>query len=94
MADGRMGDQGNALNRTPTAAWLAEQEAKQAAYAARRRTWTHTLARRAMPEADRAEEATEPPATEVGTTNQVGHTGKQRRPRGPVHDPRQGRLAF
>ena len=89
-----MGDQGKALDRTPTAAWLAEQEAKQAAHAARRRAWTHTLARRAMPEADGAEEAAEPAAAEVGTANQVGRTVRQRRPRGPVHDPRQVRFAF
>ena len=94
MANGQMGDQGKGLNRTPTAAWLAEQEAKQAAYAARRRAWTHTLARCAMPEADGAEEAAERPAAEVGTANQAGHAVKQRRPRGPVHDPRQGRFAF
>src|SRR5690349_6887394 len=95
MADGRMGDQGKALDQTPTAAWLAEQEAKQAAYAARRRAWTHTLARRrARPEADGAEEAAEPPAAEVGVADRAGRTAKQRRPRGPVHDPRQGRFAF
>lgn len=82
-------------NRTPTAAWLAEQEAKQAAYAARRRAWTHTLARRAMPEADAVEEAAEPPVAEGGAANQASHTGKQRRPRGGlVHDSRQGRFAF
>jgi hypothetical protein len=89
-----MGDQGKGLDRTPTAAWLAEQEAKQTAYAARRRTWTHTLARRAMPEADGAEEAAEPPAAEVGTADRAGHTVRQRRPRGPVHDHRQVRFAF
>ena len=89
-----MGDQDKGLDRTPTAAWLAEQEAKQAAYTARRRAWTRTPARLGMPEADGTEEAAEPPAAEAGTADQAGHTVGQRRPRGPVHDPRQGRFAF
>ncbi len=44
-----MDGQTEAPNATPTASWLAEQEAKQAAYAARRRAWTLRLKHRAMP---------------------------------------------
>ena len=77
---------------TPTASWLAEQEAKQAAYAARRRAWTLRLKHRAVPDDD--DEADEPavpsPAAGDGAPPAAtGHASRQRRARGTVHDPRQ-----
>lgn len=68
-----------------TTAWLAEQEAKQAAYAARRRAW--------------AEPGERPPPLPEELTESVPTTAPPlsataRRPRGPVHDPRQQRLEF
>ena len=90
-----MDDQGEGLNRTPTAAWLAEQEAKQAAYAARRWAWACRLMRRASPEEDEVEETAElPPASGTDAAGQAGRMTRRRAPRGPVHDPRQGRFAF
>jgi hypothetical protein len=82
---------------TPTASWLAEQEAKQAAYAARRRAWTLRLKHRAVPDDD--DEADEPavpsPAAGDGAPPAAtGHASRQRRARGTVHDPRQSRFEF
>ena len=82
---------------TPTAAWLAEQEAKQARYAAQRRAWRRVLDRRAMPEADGPDAPGEPvPAAPASGTaaDGGGHAGKARRARGVVHDPRQRRFEF
>jgi hypothetical protein len=82
---------------TPTADWLAEQEAKQARYAARRRAWTRMIDRRAMPEAD-GPDAPEEPAQAVPVTGTAaeggGQAGKARRARGVVHDPRQRGFEF
>ncbi len=91
-----MDDRGEDLDRTPTAAWLAEQAAKQAAYAARRRAWVRRLGRGATPEEDGAEEtAGTSPASGTDAADQAGRTTRRRAPpRGPVHDPRQGRFAF
>ena len=78
---------------TPTAAWLAEQEVKQARYAARRRAWTQALERRVMAEGGKADEPAEPEPA-AGTTADAGSRSRQRRPRGVVHDPRQRRFEF
>ena len=72
-----------------SAAWLAEQERKQAAYAAARRLqaarWEGVYQAGEEPEEVRppspARPAPEPPTP-----------FKARRPRGPIFDPRQGRL--
>ena len=86
-----MDDQGEeGLDRTPTAAWLAEQEAKQAAYAARRHAWT----RRRRPHDTPEEDAVEPSSATTGAIDQAGHATRRRSPRGSVHDPRQGRFEF
>ncbi len=55
-----MDGQTEAPGATPTASWLAEQEAKQAAYAARRRAWTLRLKRRALSDEDEADELAVP----------------------------------
>jgi hypothetical protein len=90
-----MDDWGEDATRTPTAAWLAEQEAKQAAYAARRRAWARRLGRGASPEEDEVEEtAGLPPASGTDAAGLAGRMTRRRAPRGPVHDPRQGRFAF
>ena len=72
-----------------SAAWLAEQERKQAAYAAARRLqaarWEGRHHAEEEPEEPRppspARPAPEPPSPSKGP-----------RPRGPILDPRQGRL--
>jgi hypothetical protein len=89
-----MDDQGEGLDRTPTAAWLAEQEAKQAAYAARRHAWTRRLRPRDTPEEDAIEDAVEPSSAATGAIDQADRATRRRAPRGSVHDPRQGRLEF
>ena len=89
-----MDEQDEGLTRTPTAAWLAEQEARQAAYEARRRAWTRRLKPRDGTEEDAVEDTAEPSPTATGATGQDGRAARRRAPRGPVHDPRQGRFEF
>jgi len=82
---------------TPTAAWLAEQEAKQAAYAARRRAWLRRIGRHDPADHDDALEeiaAPVPPAGGRAVVESAGLRERKRSPRGPVHDPRQGRFDF
>ena len=82
---------------TPTAAWLAEQEAKQAAYAARRRAWLRRFGRHDPAGYDDALEETAAPVPLAGGRAVAESTGlreRKRSPGGPVHDPRQGRFDF
>ena len=78
----------------PTAAWLAEQRAKQERYAAARRRWRERLERHAMPEREPAER--EPERGPAAADESAGAAGPARggpqRPRGVVHDPRQARF--
>jgi len=77
----------------PTAAWLAEQEAKQEAYAAKRRAWVQKLARDPDAEEDDGPEPPPPPSrTPSSPTTMQGSPA--RRARGLVHDPRQRRFQF
>ena len=89
-----MDERDEGLARTPTAAWLAGQEAKQAAYEARRRAWTRRLEPRDGAGEDAVEDAAEPSPAATGATGQDGRAARRRAPRGPVHDPRQGRFEF
>jgi hypothetical protein len=75
----------------PTAAWLAEQEAKQAAYAAKRRAWVEGLQRAATGETEEPPTSSQAAAPSPSTASQLSPS---RRQRGVVHDPRQGRLEF
>lgn len=78
-------------DRVPvTAEWLAEQRAKQEAYAARRRDWV----RAARVEEQQEPEELPPAATEAAAPSPDALAPPQRRPRGPVHDPRQRKLEF
>ena len=85
-----------APSATPTASWLAEQEAKQAAYAVRRRAWTLRLKHCAPPDDDEADEPAAPslPADDGAPPAATGHATRPRRARGTVHDPRQSRFEF
>ena len=91
-----MDSQTEAPGAMPTASWLAEQEAKQAAYAARRRAWTLHLKHRAMPDDDEADgpAAPSPAAGDGAPPAATGHATRPRRARGTVHDPRQSRFEF
>ena len=76
-------------DRVPvTAKWLAEQQAKQEAYAARRRAW---VSRAAGPE-----DLQEPPAATAAAPAPVLDMteSRSRQQRGPVHDARQTKLEF
>jgi hypothetical protein len=87
-----MDERGKPPLTTPTAAWLAEQEAKQAAYAARRRAWAHAVVGQ---DGASAEEPPESPApTSASSAPASEPPAASRRPRGVVHDPRQGRFEF
>ena len=90
-----MDGQTEAPSATPTASWLAEQEAKQAAYAARRRTWTLRRKHRALSD-DEADElaAPSPAAGDGAPPAATGHVTRPRRACGTVHDPRQSRFEF
>ena len=90
-----MDGQTEAPGAMPTASWLAEQEAKQAAYAARRRAWTLRLKHRAMPDDEVGELAVPSPAAGDGAPPAAtGHATRPRRARDTVHDPRQSRFEF
>jgi hypothetical protein len=75
----------------PTAEWLAEQAAKQAAYAAKRRAWVEGLQRAAAGETGEPPTSSQAAALFPSTSPQLSPS---RRQRGVVHDPRQGRLDF
>jgi hypothetical protein len=78
---------------TVTAAWLAEQEAKQAAYAAKRRAWTAKLLRDPAPaEEDVPEPPPAPSSSSAKPRTMEGAPAGSRR--GVVHDPRQSRFEF
>ena len=82
-----MDDQGKSAPLVPTAAWLAEQQAKQERYAAQRRRWREMLERRALPEHEPV-----PATVPAGAAEPARNP---RRPRGGVvHDPRQSKFAF
>ena len=91
-----MDGQTEAPGAMPTASWLAEQEAKQAAYAARRRAWTLRLKHRALSDDDEADELAVPSlaAGDGAPPAATGHATRLRRARGTVHDPRQSRFEF
>jgi hypothetical protein len=78
-----MDERDEGLARTPTAAWLAEQEAKQAAYEARRRAWTRRLKPRDGTGEDAVEDTAEPSPTAPGTTA-TGQDGRAARRRVPA----------
>jgi hypothetical protein len=81
-----MDDRANSPPIVPTAAWLAEQRAKQERYATERRRWRERIERRAMPEREPVS-AADP----AGATEPVRNA---RRPRGVLHDPRQTKFDF
>lgn len=82
-----MSDPADPPRHVPTAVWLAEQQAKQARYAAQRRAWRDALARRAMPEP----EERAPAADQAGAITPIRGG---RRSRGIVHDHRQRKFDF
>lgn len=84
---------GPGLPKLPSAAWLAEQAAKQEAYAARRRVWMEAL-RRAV-EGPAEEEPPPPPDPDTpATAPALESSAPRRRSRGVVHDARQVRFEF
>ena len=72
-----------------SAAWLAEQERKQAAYAAARRLQAARWEGRHQAYVE-PEEA--PPPSPASPAPEPSAPSSDRRPRGPILDPRQGRL--
>ena len=72
-----------------SAAWLAEQERKQAAYAAARRL---QAARWKGPHQAYVEPEGAPPPSPASPSPEPPTPSKGQRPRGPILDPRQGRL--
>jgi hypothetical protein len=82
--------------RVPVSAeWLAEQEAKQAAYVAQRRAWTAKLLHDPVSAEDEAPEPEPTPAPSLPPakprTMEGSPSGSRR---GVVHDPRQSRFEF
>jgi hypothetical protein len=75
-----------------TAAWLAEQEAKQAAYVAKRRAWATKLISDPDPAEDEVPEPDPSPPSVSRPRTMEGSPPRNRR--GVVHDPRQGRFEF
>jgi hypothetical protein len=81
------------LPTIPTAAWLTEQEAKQEAYAAKRRAWVQKLGHDTVPDEEEAPDPSpSPPRAPSSPTTMQGTP--PRRSRGLVHDPRQKRFEF
>ncbi len=87
-----MDGQTEAPGAMPTASWLAEQEAKQAAYAARRRAWTLRLKHRALPDDDEADELAVP-SPAAGDGAPPAATGHATRPRRARHGARPAAVA-
>jgi len=79
----------------PSAAWLAEQRAKNAAYDRQRGRYIEAWHRRLVGLADEPE----PPGEETGAAPAAGppappRKGRSSRARGKIHDPRQHDLDF